>query len=165
MPAPFRHSKKYVGPTAHRPAPAPRTEPLVPITLEQPTGAHLLTPDEEELSVPVTLRYSSADPLAVHLVFPAWISLDGEEVTWTFARTLLEEGLDGPTGLGTVHIRPAGPTHTLVEFRTPEGIAAVVFNAVALQRFLLRSYTVTEPGAEPVEPALEKGLASMLDGV
>lgn len=137
----------------------------MPITLDQPTGAHLLTPDEQELSVPVTLRYSSADPLAVHFVFPAWISLDGEEVTWTFARTLLEEGLHSPAGLGTVHLRPAGPTHTLVEFHTPEGVAAVAFNTAALQRFLLRTYTVTEPGAEPVAPALDKGLASMLDGV
>ncbi|MEU6255308.1 SsgA family sporulation/cell division regulator [Streptomyces sp. NPDC047043] len=137
----------------------------MPITLEQPTGAHLLTPDHEELSVPVTLRYSSADPLAVHFVFPAWISLDGEEVTWTFARALLEEGLDTPAGLGTVHIRPADATHTLVEFRTPEGVAAVVFNSLALERFLFRSYTVTQPGAESVEPALERGLASMLDGV
>jgi hypothetical protein len=133
--------------------------------LDQPTGAHLLTPDEEELSVPVTLRYNSADPLAVHFVFPAWISLDGEEVTWTFARALLEEGLKAPAGLGTVHIRPAGPNHTLVEFRTPEGVAAVVFNTVALHRFLLRSYTVTEPGGESLEPALDRGLASLFDGV
>ena len=86
------------------------------IALEQPVGAHLLTPDHEELAVPVTLRYTSDDALAVHFVFPAWISLDEEEVTWTFARALLEEGLDAPAGLGTVHLRPHGPTDTLLEF-------------------------------------------------
>src|SRR6184192_301220 len=78
-----------------QPAAAERS-PLVYIALEQPTGAHLLTPDHDELAVPVTLRYLSDDPLAVHLVFPAWISLDEEEVTWTFARSLLEEGLGTP---------------------------------------------------------------------
>ncbi|MEU6141539.1 SsgA family sporulation/cell division regulator [Streptomyces sp. NPDC047081] len=137
----------------------------MPVTLEQPTGARLLTPDHEELAVPVTLRYTSGDPLAVHFVFPAWISLDDEEVTWTFARTLLEEGLGTPAGLGTVHVRPCGPARTAVEFRAREGVAVILFETAALHRFLVRSYEVTEPGAEPVEPALDRGLAAMLDGV
>ncbi|MFR0358995.1 SsgA family sporulation/cell division regulator [Streptomyces sediminimaris] len=136
------------------------------IALEQPTGAHLLTPDDEEVAVPVTLRYTSDDPLAVHLVFPAWISLDDEEVTWTFARSLLEEGLSGPSGLGTVRLRPHGPSHsrTVVELHTPEGTAAVRFDTTALRRFLTRSYEVTERGAEPVEPALDQGCAPVPKG-
>ncbi|MGW2519445.1 SsgA family sporulation/cell division regulator [Streptomyces sp. NPDC001617] len=133
----------------------------MPITVEQTTGARLLTPDDDELALTVTLRYTCADPLAVHFVFPAWISLDGEEVTWTFARSLLEEGLGTPAGLGTVHIRPAGPSQTFVEFRTPVGVAVVLFETSALRRFLLRSYEITEPGGEPLEPALDRGLAAM----
>jgi Streptomyces sporulation and cell division protein, SsgA len=137
----------------------------VSITLEQPTGAHLLTPDDDDLAVPVTLRYTCADPLAVHLVFPAWISLDDEEVTWTFARALLEEGLGAPAGVGSVHIRPGGPARTYVEFRTPAGVAVVLFDTPALRRFLLRSYEIAAPGGEPLGPALDRGLASMLGGV
>ena len=135
------------------------------IALEQPTGAHLLTPDQDEMAVPVTLRYTSDDPLAVHFVFPAWISLDGEEVIWTFARSLLEEGLGGPAGLGTVRLRPYGPSHTVVELHAAEGTAAVSFPTAALRRFLFRSYTVAEPGGEPVEPALDRDLASLFGGV
>lgn len=133
--------------------------------LEQPTGARLLTAEDEELAVPVTLRYTSDDPLAVHFVFPPWISLDGEEVTWTFARTLLQEGLDEPAGVGNVHVRPSGPARTAVEFRAREGVAVVLFETPSLRRFLLRTYAVAEPGEEPVEPALERGLAAVLDGV
>jgi hypothetical protein len=133
--------------------------------LEQPTGARLLTEDDDELSVPVTLRYTSDDPLAVHFVFPPWISLDGEEVTWTFARALLEEGLGSPAGLGNVHVRPSGSSRTAVEFRALEGVAVVLFEATALHRFLIRSYEVTEPGGEPVGSALDRGLASLLGGV
>ncbi|MGY6024970.1 SsgA family sporulation/cell division regulator [Streptomyces spinosirectus] len=133
------------------------------IALEQPTGAHLLTPDDAEVAVPVTLRYTSVDPLAVHLVFPAWISLDDEEVTWTFARNLLEEGLGGPAGLGAVRLRPQGPSHTVVELHTPEGTAAVRFETRALRRFLTRSYEVTEPCGEPPQPSLERGLAPLCD--
>ncbi|ALV34249.1 MULTISPECIES: SsgA family sporulation/cell division regulator [Streptomyces] len=137
----------------------------MPITLEQPTGAHLLTPDGDELAVPVTLRYTCADALAVHFVFPAWISLDDEEVTWTFARVLLHEGLGAPAGVGSVRIRPCGPARTYVEFRTPAGIAVVRFDTSALRRFLLRSYEIAAPGGEAVGPALDRGLASMLGGV
>jgi hypothetical protein len=131
------------------------------IALEQPTGAHLLTPDDAEVAVPVTLRYTSDDPLAVHLVFPAWISLDDEEVTWTFARSLLGEGLAGPAGLGTVRLSPHGPSHTVVELHTPDGTAAVRFETRALHRFLTRSYEVTERGGEPARPALDRGVASL----
>ncbi|AZP19648.1 SsgA family sporulation/cell division regulator [Streptomyces aquilus] len=135
------------------------------LTLEQSTGARLLTPADEELAVTLTLRYTSADPLAVHLLFPAWISLDGEELTWTFARSLLEEGLGGPAGVGNVHVRPYDPKRTAVEFRAPEGVAVVLFDATTLHRFLLRTYTITEPGGEPLEPVLDEGLSALLGGV
>jgi hypothetical protein len=134
------------------------------ITLEQPAGARLITDDDHELAVTVTLRYSSDDPFAVQLLFPAWISLDGRKVTWVFARALLEEGLDAPAGMGNVHIRPYGPAHTAVEFHAPEGIAMIRFDTAVLDRFLRRTHTVTEPGQEALEPALDRGLASLLDG-
>lgn len=131
------------------------------IALEQPTGAHLLTPDDHEVAVPVTLRYTSDDLLAVHLVFPAWISLDDEEVTWTFARSLLKEGLTGRAGLGTVRLRPHGPAHTVVELHTPDGTAAIRFETKALRRFLTRSYEVMEADEEPAEPTPEREAASL----
>lgn len=115
------------------------------IALEQPTSAYLLTPDHDEVAVPVTLRYTSDEPLVVHLDFPAWISLDDEEVTWTFARSLLEAGLGNSTGIGTVRLRPDGPSHTVVELHGPQGTAALRFATPALHRFLARTYEVMEP--------------------
>nr|WSY52046.1 SsgA family sporulation/cell division regulator [Streptomyces sp. NBC_00886] len=134
------------------------------ITLEQPAGARLITDDDHELAVPVTLRYSSGDPFAVQLAFPAWISLDDKKVTWIFARALLEKGLSSPAGMGNVRIRPYGPSHTAVEFHSPEGIAMIRFDTAALHHFLRRSYSVTEAGQEALEPSLDRGLASLLDG-
>ncbi|MEU0966573.1 SsgA family sporulation/cell division regulator [Streptomyces sp. NPDC005917] len=115
----------------------------MPITLEQPTGARLLTADEHEVAVPATLRYTTDDPQAVHFVFPSWISLDGEEVTWTFARALLEQGLETPAALGNVHVRPYGASRTVVELRAEEGVAAITFPTSALTRFLLSSLRVS----------------------
>ena len=131
------------------------------ITLEQPTGARLVT-QNQELAVPVTLRYTSDDPLAVHLVFPGCVTFDGERVAWTFARTLLEGGMGAPSGVGSVHIWPCGPSHTVVELHAAQGVAMLRFETAVLRRFLHRSYTVTEPGAEFPGHALDQGLAALL---
>ncbi|WP_425245926.1 SsgA family sporulation/cell division regulator [Streptomyces sp. NEAU-NA10] len=136
----------------------------VHITLDQPLGARLITRDQE-LALPVTLRYTSDDPLAVQFVFPGCATLDGEPATWTFARTLLEEGLGAPSGVGAVHVWPCGPCHTIVELHAAQGVAMIRFDSAALHRFLLRSYTVTEPGGEFSGPALDRGLTALLDGV
>ncbi|MFE0252410.1 SsgA family sporulation/cell division regulator [Streptomyces sp. NPDC059010] len=133
--------------------------------LEQPVRARLVTPDHPELSVRPTLRYDAADPFAVHIGFPAHVSDGGSGVTWTFARSLLEEGLDGAAGLGDVRIGPRGRSRTVIEFHTPHGMAAVRFGTAALRRFLQRSYVVVAPGREDLGPELEHGLMSLLDGV
>ncbi|MGW0713073.1 SsgA family sporulation/cell division regulator [Streptomyces sp. NPDC002643] len=134
-------------------------------TLEQPTRARLVTPDYEELPVRATLRYTSADPYAVHIDFPASASMDDTGVTWTFARALLAEGLTTPAGIGDVHLWPCGPLHTVVELHAPYGMAMIRFDTASLRRFLRRSYAVVESGGEDLGPLLEAGLTSLLGGV
>ncbi|MFI7499321.1 SsgA family sporulation/cell division regulator [Streptomyces sp. NPDC049687] len=134
------------------------------ITVEQPTGARLIT-RAQEIAVPVTLRYTSDDPLAVHFVFPACVTLDGERATWVFARTLLAEGLVAPSGMGSVHIWPCGPSDTIVELHAPQGVTMLRFGSATLHRFLLRSYTVIEAGEELRGRVLDRDVAALLDGV
>ncbi|MFJ1969866.1 SsgA family sporulation/cell division regulator [Streptomyces sp. NPDC087903] len=135
------------------------------ITLTQPARARLITAEDQELPVPATLRYASGDPLAVHLDFPPEVSLDGEGVTWTFARTLLGEGLDGPAGGGDVHIWPCGRSRTVLEFHSPLGLALLQFDTPALRRFLLRTYAVVANGEEELDAAVDRGLNSLFGGV
>ena len=135
------------------------------ITLEQPAPGRLITAEERELPVPATLRYVSTDPLAVHLVFPPEVSLDGTGVTWTFCRALLEEGLRGPAGGGDVHIWPCGPDRTVVEFHSPHGLALLRFGTGCLRRFLLRTYAVVAAGQEDLGVAVEEGLTSLFGNV
>lgn len=137
----------------------------MPIALQQPVLAGLITADRGELPVRATLRYTSRDPLAVHIDFPADISADGHMVTWTFARDLLADGLGAPAGLGAVHIWPCGQAGTIVELTVGEGVALVHFTTSALRRFLDRTYGLVAPGGEDVSGGLDSGLASLLDGV
>ncbi|MGW0905142.1 SsgA family sporulation/cell division regulator [Streptomyces sp. NPDC002853] len=135
------------------------------VTLEQPARARLITRDGRERALPVTLRYVAADPLAVQIVFPPEASLDGAEVTWIFARQLMEEGLRAPAGGGDVHIWPCGRARTVLEFHAPQGLALVQFDRAVLRRFLLRTYAVVAEGRETEGLGLEQDLDRLLGGV
>lgn len=135
------------------------------VTLQQPARARLITAEERDRPVPVSLRYASADPLAVHVAFPPEVTLAGEEAVWSFARELLAEGLRTPAGTGDVHIWPCGALRTVVEFHAAEGLALVQFDTAALQRFLLRTYAVVAPGEEDLGPVLERELTVLLGEV
>ncbi|MET9462121.1 SsgA family sporulation/cell division regulator [Streptomyces canus] len=134
-------------------------------TLEQPARARLITAENQELPVPAILRYDSTDPLAVCVDFPPEVSLDGQGVTWTFARALLEEGLRGPAGGGDVHIWPCGRSATVVEFHSPYGLALLQFDTPALRGFLLRTYAVVGAGQEDLGQAVEQGLSALFGSV
>ena len=134
-------------------------------TFEQPARARLITAENQELPVPATLRYGSSDPLAVCVDFPPEVSLDGQGVTWTFARALLEEGLSGPVGAGDVHIWPCGRDTTVVEFHSPYGLALLQFPTPALRGFLLRTYAVVGAGQEDLGEAVERGLGELFGSV
>ncbi|MER7564472.1 SsgA family sporulation/cell division regulator [Streptomyces sp. NPDC048523] len=134
-------------------------------TFQQPAPARLITAENQELPIPATLRYGSTDPLAVCVDFPPEVSLDGQGVTWTFARALLEEGLSGPAGAGDVHIWPCGRDTTVVEFHSPYGLALLQFPTPALRGFLLRTYAVVGAGQEDLDQAVERGLGELFGTV
>ena len=133
------------------------------VTLELNTRALIVTLGGH-LPIPVTLRYTSTDPLAVHFQFPAHVTTDAEPATWTFARTLLAEGLAAPAGVGSVRVVPRGPEHTVVELHTDRGVAMLRFDTKALRHFLTRTYAVVEPGTESVAPELDLDLAAIYGG-
>ncbi|MGW3953669.1 SsgA family sporulation/cell division regulator [Streptomyces sp. NPDC004752] len=140
-------------------------QPMTDGMLRQAAAARLIGATDQQILIPVALRYCRADPLAVHIDFPSLVSPDGEDMTWSFARELLTEGLHHPAGIGDVYIWPCAPAHTIIEFRGLDGRAVAKFDTSVLRRFLLRSYTVVDRGGEDVEPALEERLAALLDGV
>ena len=135
------------------------------LPLEQPVRARLVTPGYPELPIRPTLRYDAAEPFAVHVDFPACVSADANGVTWTFTRSLLEEGLEEAAGIGDVRIRPCERSRTVIEVHAAHGMAAIRFGTASLRRFLQRSYAIVQPGTEDLGPELDHGLLSLLDGV
>ncbi|AKL70039.1 adenylate cyclase [Streptomyces sp. Mg1] len=103
----------------------------------------VITDDPLYRAIPVALRFTPAEPLAVRVVFPADLSPEGSENEWVFPRALLEAGLQAPTGTGDVRVWPCGRVQAVVEFHSPEGVAVIQFDIKALRRFLRLTYGVT----------------------
>ncbi|MFF7331264.1 SsgA family sporulation/cell division regulator [Streptomyces sp. NPDC090306] len=135
------------------------------VTVEQSARARLITAEEQEIPVPATLRYTAEDPLAVHVDFPPQASLDGDAVSWTFARALLEDGLARPAGTGDVRIWPCGRALAVLEFHSPYGLALLQFDIPALRRFLVRTYAVVPAGQEDVSAVVDRGLDYLFGNV
>lgn len=110
------------------------------------------------------LRYDTADPLAVRIVFPAEASLVGTETTWTFARDLLASGVERATGAGAVRLWPRGADVVLLELQAPEGVAIVELATDAVQEFLRNSHELLPVGVETSGVDIDQALADLLRG-
>ncbi|MFB7948284.1 SsgA family sporulation/cell division regulator [Kitasatospora phosalacinea] len=159
-----------------------------PAPVEQTTHARLIVSTHRSALLRVTLRYRADDPLAVRMVFPAEYALDAAEpgadlpdadadadvltaaadpapadgVEWVFARQLLASGLDLPSGEGDVHVRPGLGQRTVVELRSPDGVALLQFDRTELRRFLWHSHLVVPEGQELRHLDCDRALAELL---
>ncbi|MCP3818333.1 SsgA family sporulation/cell division regulator [Streptomyces sp. A3M-1-3] len=130
--------------------------------IEQAVQARLVATEPKVESVPATLRYDREDPFAVRMAFPAPATLEGIEVSWAFARELLETGMDAPAGMGDVRVRPYGFDRTVVEFHAAEGTAIVHVRTSELRRFLERTAALVPAGREHLFLDMDHDLAELL---
>ncbi|WP_127356831.1 SsgA family sporulation/cell division regulator [Actinacidiphila soli] len=131
--------------------------------IDRTVRVRILAPGSGDQDTTAVLRYHREDPLAVYLTFPASVSLDGTDVTWTFARSLLTAGLRAPSGDGDVHIWPYDPGHTMIELRGREGIALIDLVMADLHTFLSRAYEAVPAGQEVHHLDVDAALAALLD--
>ncbi|MCX4526264.1 MULTISPECIES: SsgA family sporulation/cell division regulator [unclassified Streptomyces] len=115
----------------------------LPAVVEERVRGRVITDDPLYRAIPVALRFTPAEPLAVRIVFPADLSPEGSENEWVFPRALLEAGLQAPTGTGDVRVWPCGRVQAVVEFHSPDGVAVIQFDIKALRRFLRLTYGAT----------------------
>ena len=135
-----------------------------------------LTTREVVLSVPVpflsgehatdpldgALSYDPSDPYAVSMTLAARAG----QVTWTFARELLAEGLYRPTGDGDVQVWPClsntGEAVVIVELSSPDGTALLQTGSRVVQRFVAASYDAVPAGCEGAHLPLDDLVAQLL---
>jgi hypothetical protein len=132
------------------------------VDVESSIQLRLVVADAAAVPLPVSLRYSAADPYAVRAVF----SGDGMTVEWVFARELLRGGLGGPIGDGDVHIWPSwgtGRELLMISLTSPDGQAVLEASAQDVRSFLDRTAAVVPDGDETAYLDLDAALARLLD--
>lgn len=137
----------------------------MPADIDHAVQARLIAQSPAARPLAAALRYDENDPFAVRIVFAAEAALDGTEVTWTFARELLDAGLRGPAGHGDVRIWPAGLDRSVLELHSAEGVAVLEFQGTDLREFLRRSYELVPAQAALGLLDVDAGLEALLRGV
>jgi hypothetical protein len=130
--------------------------------IEQPVEARLVAAAPRMSSIPAALHYDRADPFAVRMTFPAPATLEGVDVSWTFARELLGAGLEGAVGDGDVRVRPYGYDRTVLEFHAPEGTAVIHVHSRDVRSFLRRAEELVPVGLEHLQVDLDRDLAELM---
>jgi hypothetical protein len=131
------------------------------VDVEAAVQLRLVVADADAVPLPVSLRYSVADPYAVRAVF----SGDGMEVEWVFARDLLRSGLGTPVGDGDVHVWPSwgtGRELLMISLTSPDGQAVLEAGASDVREFLDRTAAVVPDGAESSYLDLDAAVARLL---
>lgn len=111
------------------------------------TKIHMIAPEEHIISSSLTYQ-PEYDPYAVIVI----LDRDHPEpVNWVFARDLLAAGLEEPTGIGDVRVRPL--RNAIIELATssPDGEATYYIRRTHVTNFLRQSYAFIPRGHEKLD--------------
>lgn len=117
------------------------------------------------LPVRAGMLYDALDPYAVQVAFHTGQGEDGDCVQWTFARSLLGDGVRGPAGEGDVQVWPAtsgGQAVVCLSLSSPSGQALFEVPLRELVDFLGRTFRAVPAGAESQYVDVDAELAMLL---
>jgi Streptomyces sporulation and cell division protein, SsgA len=133
-----------------------------PDTVTSRIGLHLVVPGSPALPVAADVVYDHTDPYAVKVGFHTGGS---EVVEWTFARSLLTEGVTHPAGEGDVQTWPShsdGSPVVCLSLSSPSGRALFEAPLAEMVDFLSRTYAVVPTGTESDHVDVDAELALLL---
>jgi hypothetical protein len=116
--------------------------------LELNTCLTLRTASDLRVRVPVRFSYVSRDPYAVQATFHI---APGQVVHWTFARELLDEGVQTAAGIGDVKVAPiesSSGRHFSIELETPDGYARFTGAVAPVRAWIAKTYNAVPAGSE-----------------
>jgi hypothetical protein len=122
----------------------------------------LVVADGPDRAVHADMSYSPADPYAVQVAFHTGAA---EVVEWTFARSLLTDGVTHPVGDGDVQVWPAsGSGHPMVclSLSSPSGRALFEAPLTRVVEFLTKTYALVATGCESDFVDVDSELAAIL---
>jgi Streptomyces sporulation and cell division protein, SsgA len=125
----------------------------------------LVVPGAASLPVRAGMRYDLTDPYAVSVSFHTGGGAESDSVQWTFARSLLTEGVTAPVGDGDVQVWPstsAGSAVVCLSLSSPSGKALFEVPLDELAQFLGQTYAAVPTGCESEHVDVDAELALLL---
>lgn len=122
----------------------------------------LVVNDGPDRLVQADLSYAPTDPYAVRVAFHTGST---EVVEWTFARSLLTDGVTHPVGDGDVQVWPIntdGAPKVCLALSSPSGRALFEAPLPELVQFLTQTYAVVPTGCESDFVDVSAELAALL---
>jgi hypothetical protein len=138
----------------------PMTGPT-PTPVTTALDLRLVLGSDRAVVVPATFDYDPAEPFAV----TATVATAEGDVTWIFARDLLDQGLTEPSGEGDVAVWPSrshGAAVVCVALSSPSGQALLEADRIRLESFLRLSYQMVPAGEESEHLDLDGALDALL---
>jgi hypothetical protein len=137
-----------------------------PTSVRTQVQLRLVVPGAASLPVRAGLRYDVSDPYAVTIAFHTGpVGSEGDSVEWTFARSLLTEGMAAPVGDGDVKAWPStngGASLVCLSLSSPSGKALFEIPLPDLAEFLGQTYASVPTGAETDHVDVDVELALLL---
>jgi hypothetical protein len=131
-------------------------------TVSAEIDLRLLVSAGPALPLRADIDYSPDDPYAVRVAFH---TSDDAVVQWTFARSLLTEGVAHPVGDGDVQVWPSnagGVSSVCLSLSSPSGRALFEAPRTDVVTFLARTYSCVPTGQESDFVDLDAELALLL---
>jgi hypothetical protein len=135
----------------------------IPDTVRAEIELRLVMTEGPDRSVNADVNYSPSDPYAIRVDFHTG---SAEVVEWTFARSLLSDGVTHPVGDGDVHVWPAvktGRQRVCLSLSSPSGRALFEAPLPRVVEFLSRTYELVPTGSESQFVDVDAELALLLE--
>ena len=119
----------------------------IPTAVTAELSLRMVVDSDRTIEVPCELEYRSDEPYAVRATFRTGAA----DIEWMFARDLILEGLQRPSGEGDIVIWPENHGDTplvLIALNSPTGQAVLECDRAHIEHFVRRTFDIVAVGEE-----------------
>jgi hypothetical protein len=136
-----------------------------PTAVTAELSLRMVVDSDRTVAVPCSLEYRAEEPYAIRATFRTGVT----DIEWMFARDLLLEGLQRPSGEGDVVMWPEHHDDTpllLLALNSPSGQAVLECESPHVEHFLRRTFEIVPLGHESAAIDIDGTIAAILrDGL
>lgn len=119
----------------------------LPTAVTAELSLRMVVDADRTVEVPCTMEYRADEPYAVYATFHTGVA----DIGWVFARDLLVEGMQRPSGDGDIVISPewhGRVPQVVLALNSPSGLAVMECDRSHIEVFLRHTYGIVAVGEE-----------------